>query len=103
QNREKIHTPAFARQNADGFRESMLKYAEKDAYEKCAARMAVFTSMGGAQDDEVAACRMIVKTLRQRAGLAMAVHPELKEMATEIRQRTQVILRKATAYEAPRH
>ena len=65
--------------------------------------MAVFTSMGGAQDDEVAACRMIVKTLRQRAGLAMAINPELKEIATEIRRRTQVILRKATAYEAPRH
>jgi hypothetical protein len=46
---------------------------------------------------------MIVKTLRQRSGIAMAIDPELKEVATEIRQRTQIILRKATAYEAPRH
>jgi hypothetical protein len=103
QSREKFHTPAFAQQNADTFRTSLLTYADKDAYEKCAAKMAVFTSMGGAQDDAVAACRMIVKTLRQRAGIAMAVNPELKEIATEIRQRTQIILRKATAYEAPRH
>ena len=29
--------------------------------------------------------------------MAMAVNPELKEIATEIRRRTQVILRKATA------
>jgi hypothetical protein len=103
QGREKFHTPAFARQNADAFRTSLLTYADKDAYEKCAAQMAVFTSIGGAQDDAVAACRMIVKTMRQRCGIAMAVNPELKEIATEIRQRTQIILRKATAYEAPRH
>jgi hypothetical protein len=98
-----FQTPAFAQQNADSFRATLLTYAEKDAYDKCAAKMAVFTSIGGAQDDAVAACRMIVKTMRQRAGIAMAINPELKEIATEIRQRTQVILRKATAYEAPRH
>lgn len=98
-----FHTPVFAQQNADEFRAGLLTYADKDAYDKCAAKMAVFTSIGGAQDDAVAACRMIVKTLRQRSGIAMAVNPELKQIATEIRQRTQVILRKATAYEAPRH
>lgn len=102
-NQAKFQTPALAKQNAESFRQTMLNYADKDAYEKCAAKMAVFTSIGGAQDDAVAACRMIVKTLRQRAALAMAIDPELKETATEIRQRTQVILRKATAYEAPRH
>lgn len=103
QNREKFRSPAFAQQTADSFRANVLTYAEKDAYEKCAAQMSIFTSIGGAQDDSVASCRMIVKTLRQRAGIAMAVDPELKAIATEIRQRTQVILRKATAYEAPRH
>ena len=44
--------------------------------------MAVFTSIGGAQDGLVASCRMIVKTLRQRAGIALAVDPELKDVAT---------------------
>ncbi|MGA2501253.1 MAG: hypothetical protein ABSH20_26235 [Tepidisphaeraceae bacterium] len=103
QNREKFRSPAFAQQTADSFRAKLLTYAGKDAYEKCAAQMGIFTSIGGAQDDAVASCRMIVKTLRQRAGIAMAVNPELKAIAIEIRQRTQVILRKATAYEAPRH
>jgi hypothetical protein len=103
QDRERFRSPAFARDHADAFRADMLTYAEKDAYDKCAARMAVFTSIGGAQDDAVAACRMIVKTMRQRSGIAMAVNPELKGIATDIRQRTQLILRKATAYEAPRH
>ena len=57
----------------------------------------------GAQDGLVASCRMIVKTLRQRAGLAAAEQAELKDVATEIRARTQKILRNPTAYEAPRH
>ena len=46
---------------------------------------------------------MIVKTLRQRAGIALAVNPELKGVAGEIRSRTQAMLRNPTPYEAPRH
>jgi hypothetical protein len=103
ENRERIHTPAYAQQNADQFREALLTYAEPDAYQKCAAQMGVFTSIGGAQDGLVASCRMIVKTLRQRAGIALTENPDLKEIATEIRSRTQAILRKPTPYEAPRH
>jgi hypothetical protein len=102
-NRAKIHTPAFAQQNADAFREKLLTYTGPDAYEKCATQMAVFTSIGGAQDGLVASCRMIVKTLRQRAGIALAADPGLKTAATEIRKRTQSVLRNPTAYEAPRH
>ena len=33
----------------------------------------------------------------------MAINPELKEIATEIRTRTQAMLRNPTAYEAPQH
>ena len=103
ENRERIHTPAYAQQTAEGFRESLLTYAGEDAYEKCDAQMRIFTSIGGAQDGLVASCRMIVKILRQRSGIAMAANPELKEIATEIRTRTRAILRNPTPYEAPRH
>ena len=99
----RLNEPAFAEQNAASFREKLLGYAGKDAYQKCAAEMAVFTSIGGAQDGLVASCRMIAKTLRQRSGIAMASDPALKDAATEIRARTQAILRNPTAYEAPRH
>jgi hypothetical protein len=102
-NRERIRTPAEAEENAAGFRKELLTYAGGDAYAKCEARMRTFTSIGGAQDGLVAACRMIVKTLRQRAGLAMAQNPDLKEIAAEIRARTQAILRNPTGYEAARH
>ncbi len=101
--RERIRTPAFAEETAQGFRKTLLAYAEKDAYKKCEAQMAIFTSIGGAQDGLVASCRMVVKTLRQRAGIAMAVNPDLREIASEIRSRTQAILRNPTPYEAPRH
>jgi len=103
ENRERIRTPALAEQSAEVFRETLLTYTGKDAYQKCAAQMSVFTSIGGAQDGLVASCRMIVKTLRQRSGIAMAVDPELKDVATEIRARTQAMLRNPTPYEAPRH
>jgi len=103
QDRERIHTPAYAQQNADSFRTNLLHYAGPNAFKKCEAQMAVFTSIGGAQDDLVASCRMIVKVLRQRAGLALATDHELKDIATEIRNRTQTMLRNPTAYEAPRH
>lgn len=101
--RERIRTPAFAEQNADLFRDKLLTYTGPDAYPQCAAQMGVFTSIGGAQDGLVASCRMIVKTLRQRAGIALTENPDLKAIATEIRVRTQAILRNPTPYEAPRH
>jgi hypothetical protein len=103
ESRERIRTPAYAEQTARSFREKLLTYTEKDAYEKCDTQMRIFTSIGGAQDGLVASCRMIVKILRQRSGIAMAENPELKDVATEIRSRTQAVLRNATAYEAPRH
>jgi hypothetical protein len=103
ENREQIHSPDYAQAAADSFRAKLLTYTGKDAAMKCAMQMRTFTSIGGAQDGLVASCRMIVKTLRQRAGIAMAVDPELKDIATHIRDRTQAMLRNATPYEAPRH
>ncbi|MFH1923712.1 MAG: hypothetical protein ABIP48_27955, partial [Planctomycetota bacterium] len=103
EHRERIHTPAHAEEIAESFRENLLTYTEEDAFGKCDAQMRRFTSIGGAQDGLVASCRMIVKILRQRSGIAMAVNPELKEIATEIRTRTQAMLRNPTAYEAPQH
>jgi hypothetical protein len=101
--KDAIHTPAYAEETAAAFKRELLTATGPDAFAKCKAQMAVFTSIGGAQDDLVAACRMIVKVLRQRAGLAMAEDPALAAIATEIRTRTQAMLRKPTAYEAPRH
>jgi hypothetical protein len=98
-----IRTPAYAQKAAADFRRELLKYTGEDAYKKCAERMRIFTGIGGAQDGLVASCRMIVKVLRQRCGLAMATDPDLKPIAAELRDRTQKVLRNPTAYEAPQH
>jgi hypothetical protein len=98
-----IRTPQDAEQAAQDFRKELLGYAGQDAYKKCAERMKTFTGIGGAQDGLVASCRMIVKILRQRSGIAMARDPELRDLATAIRARTQKVLRNPTAYEAPQH
>jgi hypothetical protein len=100
---EDIHTPEYAEQVCRDFRRGLLTDTGADAYEKCKARMKIITGIGGAQDGLVASCRMIVKTLRQRCGIAMAMHPELKDTATELRARTRKMLRNPTAYEAPQH
>jgi len=99
----RIHTVEYAEQTAKAFRRDLLKYTGADAHKKCSEQMRIFTGIGGAQDGLVASLRMIVKVVRQRAGMAMAVDPELKGIATEIRNRTQKILRNPTAYEAPQH
>ena len=103
ENRARIRTPAYRAANRRRISPRPVELYRGGCLPKCAAQMGVFTSMGGAQDGLVASCRMIVKTLRQRSGIAMTVHPELKEIAAEVRVRTQAILRNPTPYEAPRH
>lgn len=103
ESRERVHTPAYAERTAEKFRKELLTYTQEDAFAKCDTQMRIFTSIGGAQDGLVASCRMIVKILRQRSGIAMARNPKLKDIATEVRTRTQTILRNPTPYEAPRH
>jgi hypothetical protein len=101
--RSAIHTPAYAQEQAQAFRDKLLNYEAPDAAKRCAEQMGVFTSIGGAQDGLVASCRMIVKTVRQRAVVALATNPELNGAVNEVRTRTQRMLRNPTPYEAPRH
>jgi len=98
-----IYTPEYAEQAARDFRRELLTYTGDDAYTKCREHMKIFTGIGGKQDGLVASCRMIVKVLRQRCGIAMAMNPEIKDIATEMRARTHKMLRSPTAYEAPQH
>ena len=98
-----IRTPEYAEEAARDFRRELLTCTGDDAYKKCSTQMRIFTGIGGRQDGLVASCRMVVKVLRQRCGIAMAVNPELKDIATEIRARTHKVLRNPTAYEAPQH
>jgi hypothetical protein len=61
------------------------------------------THIGGPQDDMVGECRWVVKSLRQKAAMLMATDPRMAPVATEIRARTQKMLRGGAAYEGARH
>jgi hypothetical protein len=99
----KIQAPQRASQLVEEFRTTLLDYEGAGALEKCKKITAGFVEIGGAQDELVGECRAAVKVLRQKAALAMAVDPRTAAVATEIRRRTQTMLRNPTSYEAPRH
>ena len=100
---ERIKSPKFVAELNNGFRKKLLGYDGPDALKRLKQYTDSLTRVGGSQDELVGECRWIVRTLRQRAALAMAVDPRCAEIATEIRTRTQKVLLKPSAYEAARH
>ncbi|MFH1742708.1 MAG: hypothetical protein ABIH23_27190 [bacterium] len=101
--RRRIKTVEYAEQLVDEFRSTLVDYEGEDALEKCKRITGAFVDIGGNQDELVGECRVAVKRLRQQAGLATAMRPDVAEIAKEIRSRTQNILRNPASYEAPRH
>jgi hypothetical protein len=101
--KKEIGTPAQAIKLVEGFRTGLVDYEGDDALQRCQEFGKAITTIGGNQDELVGECRMAVKVLRQRAGLAVASYPDAAEIAKEIRRRTQEILRNPASYEAPRH
>jgi hypothetical protein len=87
----------------DRFRKTVLDDEGDDALKKCTAITHAIVDVGGNQDELVGECRNAVKVLRERAGLAMAANPRAADVARELRDRTQKVLRNAASYEAPRH
>lgn len=98
-----IKSPAFVVALNDHFRDKLLGYEGKDSLERLKRYTDSLTGVGGSQDGLVGECRWIVRALRQRAALAMAVDPEFAPIAREIRRRTQQVLLKPSAYEGARH
>ena len=86
----------------DDFRENVLAYEGADALEQCQKYTAALVRIGGNQDKLVAECRWVVRTLRQRAGLMVALDPRFATTAAEIRARTQEVLRNPANHEKAR-
>ncbi len=101
--REKMKTPdSVAKLNADFRRDGMgLEGPEATAKAKEYGR--ALTEVGDNQDELVGELRWIVKTIRQKAGLSMALDPRLGPAAEEIRAMTQKMLRNPNALERARH
>jgi hypothetical protein len=101
--RNGIKSPAYVIALNNGFRKNLLTYDGADSLDRLKTYTDALTGVGGSQDGLVGECRWIVRTLRQRAALAMAVDPKFAEIAKEIRGRTQKVLLKPSAYEGARH
>ncbi len=98
-----IKTPEFVVDLTDEFRRTLLDYDGDDALQRCNAITHAIVDVGGNQDELVGECRMVVKAIRQRAGLLLAEDPRAAEIAREIRHRSQLVLRNPAGHEGARH
>jgi hypothetical protein len=101
--RAAIKTPEYVIDLTEKFRRTLLDYEGSDALDKCNAITHAIVEVGGNQDELVGECRMVVKALRQRAGLMLAQEPGMAEIAREIRSRSQKVLRNPAGHEGARH
>lgn len=102
--KEEPTPPALAAQLNIDFRKTLLDYEGTDWKDRLKKDYTdPLTAIGGEQDEMVGECRWVVKALRQKAGLLMAMDPKAAPLAAEVRARTQKILRGGAAYEGARH
>jgi hypothetical protein len=100
---DKIQTPEHVAQMNAEFRKNVLDYHGPDAADRCREYTKALVTIGDNQDELSGECRWVVKTLRQRAGIRMALDPRVAPIAAEIRARTQEALRNPANHEGARH
>ncbi len=100
---DKIKTPDDVARMNDDFRKDVLDHDDPDALKRCKAYAKALVEIGGNQDELVGECRWVVKALRQRAGILIALDPRVAPIASEIRARTQETLRNPASHEGARH
>ena len=69
----------------EDFRKNVLDYEGPDALKRCKEYAEALVEIGDNQDELSGECRWAVKTLRQRAGILMALDPRVAPIAAEIR------------------
>lgn len=99
----KIQTPEHVAKMNEEFRKNVLGYDGPDAVQRCRAYTQALVVIGDNQDELSGECRWVVKTLRQRAGILLALDPRVAPIAAEIRTRTQEVLRNPASHEGARH
>lgn len=101
--REGIKSVDFAKQLVEEFKAEVLPDTSASAVDACKKYTSQWVEIGDRQDKLVARCRMVVRVVRQRAGMALAQDATLQPIVDEIRRRTQEVLRQPVNYEAARH
>jgi hypothetical protein len=99
----KIQTPEYVARMNEDFRKNVLGYDGPDAVKRCKEYTRALVEIGDNQDELSGECRWVVKSLRQQAGILMALDPRVAPVATEIRARTQEALRNPANHEGARH
>jgi hypothetical protein len=100
---EKMKTPDYVAKMNDDFRRDVMDYEGSDALDRCKKYARALVEVGDNQDELSGECRWVVKALRQKAGLLMAVDPRMAPIAAEIRARTQEALKNPAGHEGNRH
>jgi hypothetical protein len=100
---QKIKTPEHVAAMNEAFRKNVLDYDGPGALKRCEDYAYALVEIGDNQDELSGECRWAIKTLRQRAGLMMALDPRVTPIAMEIRTRTQEALRNPAIHEGARH
>lgn len=98
-----IKTPEYVAKLNEDFRKNVLGYEGSDALKRCMKYGDALVEVGDNQDELSGECRWAIKTLRQRAGILMALDPRVAPIAIEIRARTQETLRNPANHEGARH
>jgi hypothetical protein len=100
---EKIKTPEQVAKMNEDFRKSVMDYEGADALDRCKAYTKALVEVGDNQDELAGELRWVVRALRQKAGLLLAADPRMAPIASEIRAKTQEILRNPAGHEGARH
>jgi hypothetical protein len=100
---DKIQTPEHVAKMNVEFRKNVLGYEGADALKRCQAYTHALWVIGDNQDELSGECRWAARMLRQRAGILMALDPRVAPIASEIRARTQEVLRNPAWHEGARH
>lgn len=100
---EKMKTPDYVAKMNDDFRRDVMDYEGPDALDRCKKYARALVEVGDNQDELSGECRWVVKALRQKAGLLMAVDARMAPIAAEIRNRTQEALKNPAGHEGNRH
>jgi hypothetical protein len=98
-----IKTPDDDAKLVEEFKQTVLDYDGPDALDRCKKFTEAWVQIGGNQDELAGECRWAVKMLRQKAGLLLATDPRMAEVAREIRNRSQTVLRNPANHESARH
>jgi hypothetical protein len=98
-----IRTPDHVAELNEDFRKNVLSYEGADALTRCKKYAEALVDVGDNQDELSGECRYAIKSLRQRAGILMALDPKVAPIAAEIRARTQEALRNPANHEGARH